>query len=214
MNNMTTITKRKKIGYSDVRAARMVKETAPAHNSHVVFTYKDILSIPEGDLNKYELFEGELIVSPSPYVEHEFVVANLMHALSNYVRKNKLGVVLGSNAGMYFNEINYTEPDIKFISSEKLKNIHTHRINKSASLVVEVVSKGSRKHDYGFKMHKYAQQDIEEYWIADYGKKCVEVYTLNKKQYELHGRFSGKEYLKSLLLPKIRISIKNVFENV
>ena len=47
-------------------------------NTSVKYTYSDLLTVPE-DTNRYEIFEGELIVTPSPIRIHQVVVKNLTY---------------------------------------------------------------------------------------------------------------------------------------
>jgi hypothetical protein len=42
----------------------------------VKYTYQDLLSTPE-DGKRYELFEGDLVVSPAPSTWHQNSVSNL-----------------------------------------------------------------------------------------------------------------------------------------
>ena len=49
------------------------------------FTYADLQTLPE-DGKRYELFDGELIMTHAPSLEHQNAVGNLHYILSNYVR--------------------------------------------------------------------------------------------------------------------------------
>jgi hypothetical protein len=42
----------------------------------VILTYDDYAALPD-DGRRYELYEGELIVSPAPHPRHQQVIANL-----------------------------------------------------------------------------------------------------------------------------------------
>ena len=55
------------------------------HARHHPLDPRQVLNLP-ADGNRYELVDGELIVSPSPGLRHQLVLAALFDALSPYVR--------------------------------------------------------------------------------------------------------------------------------
>ena len=60
-----------------------------------LLTYDDLDFIPkerEGD--RHELFDGVLVVTPSPIPAHQIVSANVVHELETVVRPNRLARVL------------------------------------------------------------------------------------------------------------------------
>jgi len=178
---------------------------------NVEFTYDDIVEFgQEGD--HWELFEGELVVSPPPNVKHQIVVANLLFLLGEFVRNNKLGRLLPSPIGLYFDAKTFFEPDILFISNENKDRIKINYIKGAPDLVVEIISPESAKRDRGYKFKRYALEGMLEYWIVDPINENVEVYTLTEKGFQLSGRFSGGDKVRSNLFKEFEFNVAELWD--
>lgn len=84
--------------------------------------------------------------------------------------------------------------------------------------VMEVLSESTEKYDRGEKMDLYREQEISEYWIADWVKKTVEIYHLdydknNEPKYYLWKIImeQNKDELKILHFPHIKIDFDELF---
>ena len=53
-------------------------------------TYDDYLALPD-DGRRYEILDGELYVSPTPFIRHQLVSQNLFRILDRHVLENRLG---------------------------------------------------------------------------------------------------------------------------
>ncbi len=60
-------------------------------------TYSDLQALPQ-DMNntRYELFEGECVMTPSPSYRHQNAVMNLIYHISRYIREHRLGKLLSA----------------------------------------------------------------------------------------------------------------------
>lgn len=61
-------------------------------SSAVPWTREMVLALPD-DGNRYELLDGELLVTPAPRPSHQFAVAALVGRLWSYLRENRIGQV-------------------------------------------------------------------------------------------------------------------------
>ena len=93
-------------------------EAAPT-TSKKIWTEAEIQALPDNGY-KYEVVDGELIMSPKDNFQHEFICSRLQFALEAFNRKHRLGVVLGSSAGCWMKNRNCRAPDISFIPKERL----------------------------------------------------------------------------------------------
>ncbi len=82
------------------------------------YSYKDYVKIPD-DGKRYEILNGELIMSPSPTTLHQRVVGKLFIELKTFVEKNNLGEVFISPYDVILDDKNIVQPDIIFVSNEK-----------------------------------------------------------------------------------------------
>ena len=55
--------------------------------------WEEFLELPE-DANRYEILDGELVMTPPPAIRHQVVLSNLNDCLRSHVSANGLGIVL------------------------------------------------------------------------------------------------------------------------
>lgn len=131
-------------------------------------TYADLDHVPqerEGD--RHELFDGELVVTPSPIPFHEIVSGNFAYSLASFVRLRRLGWVFTAPVDDEFAEKAVAIPDVGFVRRERLSIVGATSINGVPDLVAEVLSPSARHRDLNQKKALYAQFDVPEYWVFD-----------------------------------------------
>jgi Uma2 family endonuclease len=175
----------------------------------IKLTYKDYASL--GDDKRYELIEGELYMVPSPDFSHQSVLGNLWDYLRNFTKKRQLGIVLCAPLDVVFPDNNVLQPDILFISKERMGIITEKNIKGAPDLLVEILSTGTLERDKIVKKSLYEKYGVKEYWIVDPTGKQVEVLTLKEEGFEVSGIFFSDDELTSPLLKKLRISLKEIF---
>ena len=79
-------------------------------------------------------------------------------------------------------------------------------------LIVEVVAPSSIRLDRKAKFDAYEEAGVAEYWIADPKTRSVEVYTLSRGEYALHGQYTGDELIESALLVGLQIKTALLFQ--
>ncbi len=176
----------------------------------VKYTYQDLLSTPD-DRNRYEIFEGELVVTPAPSVVHQTALGNLHFIISQYVRKGDRGKVFLAPCDVYFDEETVVEPDLLFVARDRLTIVDKQKVNGAPDLIVEVLSPKTEDRDRGFKFRRYAQEGVQEYWLADPDKRVVEVYTLTRTGFESFGTFADDEEVRSKILEGLRFPVSDVW---
>src|SRR5215813_8767766 len=144
-----------------------------------LITADDLESMPD-DGNRYEVVDGELLMSRAPGVTHQRACGKLIRLFGNYLDVNPIGEVLAT-PGLVFSHIDSVIPDIVFFTHERAKLILSgERIIAAPDLIVEIASPGgenARRHHI-IKRQLYAKFGVREYWIADYQSRTVEVFTL------------------------------------
>lgn len=164
--------------------------------------------LPESNLPT-ELWEGELVMSPTPAPSHQRIVINLVLALNEHVRARKAGTVFVSPLDVVLTQHRVVQPDVFYVSHEN-KGIIQDRIRGVPDLTVEVISPGSWKRDRVEKKALYEQAGVAEYWIVDPDSETIEVFALVKGGYELHSRAQHAEVAKSKLLSGFRIAFHDL----
>src|SRR4051794_52402 len=102
-------------------------------------TAAEFLKLPE-DPNKtrYELVHGEVVVSPSPNLDHAFISMNLLVLLIPYVRAHGLGQVI-ADIDTYFDEDDVRRPDVMFFSKARSHFIGEQYLEGPPDLCVEIL---------------------------------------------------------------------------
>jgi Uma2 family endonuclease len=177
----------------------------------VKYTYQDLLTIPE-DRNRYELFDGDLVVTPAPGVEHQLAVGNIYAMLRAHVQTHQLGLLLVAPVDICFAEDVVVQPDVVFVSAGRTSLVGKRRIEGAPDLIVEVLSPSTEERDRGYKFKLYAQQGVREYWLADPEARSLEIHTLTESGYQLVGRFTHDAVLRSKLFPDLTSTITGLWE--
>ena len=80
------------------------------------WTRDQVLNLP-ADGNRYELVDGELLVSPAPAFDHQVVLGRVYMMLAPYVDAAKLGLVLWSPADLELEPGQLNQPDVFVLPS-------------------------------------------------------------------------------------------------
>ena len=140
-----------------------------------MYTFEDILALPEGE--RAELIDGEMFLMASPGRRHEDAVMWLSNQIFNYIRGKKGKCRVNSLSFAVFpkkDDKNYVEPDVTVVCDRD--KLDDRGCNGAPEWVIEVVSPTSVKMDYERKKKLYQESGVEEYWIVDPGKEQVSVY--------------------------------------
>jgi Uma2 family endonuclease len=164
-----------------------------------LWTYDEMVAeLPETNL-PVELWDGEIIMSPTPVPNHQRVVSRLFKLMDSFVTENKLGEVFISPLDVILTQKRVVQPDVFFISQSRL-NLVTDRVRCAPDLAVEVISEGSWKRDRVEKKDLYEQHGVREYWIVDLEARTIEVFSLDKGAFKLASKAESGEAASSKLL--------------
>jgi Uma2 family endonuclease len=139
-------------------------------------------NLPEGTLA--QLINNNIFMAPSPDFFHQDIITEISRRLSNYVVEKKLGKVIVAPMDVYFNSQNVFQPDIIFLSAERLPGIvQDGKIKGAPDLVIEVLSPGTEKMDKREKKAVYEQNGVKEYWMVAPSTKKVTGFQLMDGEY-------------------------------
>lgn len=174
------------------------------------YTYEELVEcMPETNI-PHELWDGELIISPTPSFYHQEITLRFYEILARWVRTRKLGKAITAPIDMVLSPSRSVQPDVAFISNER-RSIIQRVIHGPADLVVEVISEGGRQRDRIDKRDLYEQHGVKEYWIVDPEAKTVEVLSLQNQEYKLMGRWRTGETASSTLLTEFKVAVDYLF---
>lgn len=174
-----------------------------------LYTYDDYLKL--NDDNQYELIGGKLILVPAPKTIHQRLVNRLSWLITGFVYKNGLGEVLTAPTDVVLTEKDKPQPDILFISKDRLDVITEKNIQGAPDLVIEILSPSTGSRDKVEKSRLYYTHGVKEYWIVDPDSKVIDVFMPGEKNWNLFQAYSAEEILTSPLLSGLEIQLKDIF---
>lgn len=161
----------------------------PVPTNAKVWTLEELHSLPD-DGNKYELVHGELFVTPAPTVQHEEILARLTHILAPFVAANELGHVYHPRSVIRF-QGSEVEPDL-MVRQPHPEPDAGWASWPAPSLVVEVISPGTRRRDQEQKKMFYREAGVTEYWIVDPERRSITVVRDGKDDHVETERFEWR----------------------
>lgn len=133
-----------------------------------------VRTLPE-DGRRYEVLDGELVVTPAPTWGHQSVVARLWRLLDDYMRAHVLGHAYFAPADIDFSPKRLVQPDIFVVPpTADGKRASAWGVVRRLRLAVEVLSPSTARVDRVRKRAIYLDEGVPEYWIVDPDARCVE----------------------------------------
>jgi Uma2 family endonuclease len=135
-------------------------------SARVTLTYDDYAALPD-DGRRYELYEGELTVTPAPQPRHQLVIGNLHVLMVEHVRRLALGQVFLSPIDVILSRITVVQPDLVYVETARIEIVTERAIEGVPTLVVEVLSPSTSARDRSVKQALYARYGVPYYWMLD-----------------------------------------------
>ena len=163
------------------------------------YTYADYLTWADDKMR--ELIDGFIhLMSPAPKTQHQRVCSTLLRELWNPIMKNNckcevfpapFDVRLPRNGELENHKIyNVVQPDICIVCDPS--KIDENGCIGAPDLIVEVLSKTTRKKDLYEKFSLYEMSGVKEYWIVNTKVKSITAHVLQSD-----GSYDeGTEYIK------------------
>jgi len=144
-------------------AVEMAEMAAPARRA----TEEDLRATPR-DGRKYELVDGEIVVSPAGF-RHGMVSVRLSARLLAFVEQRGLGYVVESSTGFRLPGGNVRSPDVSFIAKGRFEGgrVPEGFADVAPDLAVEVLSPDDRPRAILDKVGEYVQAGVRLVWVID-----------------------------------------------
>ena len=149
----------------------------PIQKKQGEYTVSDYYAWPEDE--RVELIDGVIYDMGAPYLDHQDIVGEIFLALKSHVKKNKGKCRVNMapvDVQLDCDEKTMVQPDVLVVC--KRERLNVKNVYGAPDMVVEVLSKSTRKKDMSIKLHKYSNAGVREYWIVDPKHKKVIVYDL------------------------------------
>jgi len=176
-------------------------------------TYDDFLLFPD-DGKRHELIDGEHYVTPSPNTKHQRVSGNLHFLIRAWLEDHPIGQIFYAPFDVVFTKFDVVEPDLLYISNERMPQILTTlHVTGAPEIVVEIGSPSTRTRDETIKRHLYERSGVSEYWVIDPELDLVRVYRLEERTFTRPTELSSEagDVLTSTHLPGLEVPLARIF---
>jgi len=143
----------------------------PVHNTK--WTADMVRALPDDGM-RYELLDGELLVSPAPSLAHQEVLQRLFLLIQSYVERYSIGWTYLSPADIELSPNRIAQPDLFVVPNVGRGKPGTWADVKSLLLAVAVLSPSTASTDRLKKRPWYQEEGVNEYWIVDIESRLVE----------------------------------------
>ena len=187
---------------------------SPAARADMRLTYDDFVLFPD-DGKRHEIIDGEHYVTPSPNVRHQRLVRRLLVEIELYLKVNALaGEVFPAPLDVVLSDVDVVEPDLLFVAGDQTDIVTEKNVQGPPALVIEVLSKSTRKRDAQTKRRLFERTGVREYWLVDPELDAVQVFRPT-----LEGRLArvveltaeDGDVLTTPLLPGCQIDLRELF---
>lgn len=127
---------------------------------------------------RYELIDGQLIVTPAPSLIHQWAVVQLWSRLNGYLSREPVGIPMISPSDLELEEGHITQPDV-FVVPLPQSGRHPRSWPEVRTLLVavEVLSPGNARYDRVDKRKFFQRVAVPEYWVVDLDARVIERWT-------------------------------------
>jgi Uma2 family endonuclease len=179
------------------------------------WTDAELLALSANSDVKYELWNSKIIPMSPAGPKHGAIIARLSYHLGAHIYENKLGEIFDGQTGFRLGLEHCFQPDISFVSHERLKLILPHgfdgMFHAAPDLAVEVLSPSDSVTKTEKKMQLYLAHGARLGWMFDIKNKTARVYKLGQP-FEL---LRGDKFLNgNSVLPGFRIFMAKIFDSI
>lgn len=182
--------------------------------NRVRWTAADLELFPDNG-NRYEIVEGELLVTRAPDWRHQKASTRISTALDTWSLLTGLGEAVQA-PGVIFTEADNVIPDVVWVSRERLAVLldAAGHLTGAPELVVEVLSPGNEneRRDRELKLKLYSERGVQEYWMIDWQRQQVEMYRREQALLRLVNTLFPPDQLTSPLLPDFSYPVSQLFQ--
>ena len=182
--------------------------------TNTLLTVEEYAALQEPEGVRYELSEGELIVTPSANFFHNELRDDLNAWLKAFVRSHKLGLVTSETDMKLAHDI-VRRPDVAFISAERVRGIDLRKVPLPVSpdLVIEIVSENDRADDLILKVRQYLAAGTRAAWLLYPNAHLAYRYVPGKLEPEVGSADAGHAFEEPEMLPGFSIPLAEVFQH-
>lgn len=142
---------------------------------HTVDDLRAWEQLPENVDKQFELLGGIICEMPPPKPLHNYIVSQLVYALTAFIKANPLGWIFGDLTSYRLSDHDELIPDVSVILGKPDLNL-TEYFDFAPDLAVEVVSPTNTPRQLMQKIETYIQYGTRLVWVIYPQEKVVEIW--------------------------------------
>jgi Uma2 family endonuclease len=150
-------------------------------------------------------------MAPAPNLFHQDIVGNVHILLRSYLDRNPAGKLSLSPVDVFLTETNVFQPDLLFVTKERVSIRQADGVHGAPDLVIEVLSPGTSRLDQGSKKRVYARCGVAELWLIAPETREVAVYNLRASEMEPAATWREGDSFTCAFFPGLQIEIARFF---
>jgi Uma2 family endonuclease len=176
-----------------------------------LLTVQDYAALEEPAGVRYELSNGELIVTPSSSFFHNGIRDDFNSRLRTFVKHHRLGEVTSETDLILAGET-VRRPDVAFIRADRLKGVDLDQspLPVAPDLAIEIVSKNDRADDLILKVSQYLQAGAQAVWLMYPNTRLAYRYVPGKLEPEVRSAAAGAKFEEPELLPGFSLPLAEI----
>ncbi len=147
------------------------------------WTAERVRTLPDDGM-RYEVVDGELLVTPSPATPHQRALGELHLRLGGYLRGGTVGELFLSPADVEFDPRTLVQPDLFVVPLREGRRLRRWADIDQLILAIEILSPSTARYDRLTKRRLYQRQRIE-YWIVDLDARVIERWRADDERPEI-----------------------------
>ncbi|MBL8737143.1 MAG: Uma2 family endonuclease, partial [Planctomycetes bacterium] len=141
------------------------KRTIPLPTPTKKLAWEDYAALPD-DGTRYEVLDGEVVVSPSAGSPHQGLQAALLYELFDRIQRPRRGKVF-TDLDCELLRHDIVRPDLLVVLPAHYDRILPTRIAGTPDLAIEILSKATAARDRNEKRRRYEAAGTPELWLVD-----------------------------------------------
>jgi prevent-host-death family protein len=180
-------------------------------------SYEEFMEIYENSELRMEYINGEIVLLASPDTFHQDISGNLFIHLRTYLKGKKCKVFYAPFDVHFFKKDLKTpdvmQPDLLIACDLEGAVNEKGRYMGTPTLCIEIISKSTRTKDMVDKLNTYMLSGVREFWIADPGKRTVQLYGFKDCDVDDYTVFRPGETVISYFFDGLEIVVDEIFES-
>ena len=181
-------------------------------------TFADYLLLPT-IAQRYDIIDGEMIMSAAPTPRHQLIIANIFVALDAHLRADQRGMVIFAPCDIVIRRepLRTRQPDLFVFlrGREDMGNLQDFldqpAIEVAPDVTVEIISKNETRRSRAEKIEDYRRIGVKECWLVSPQAQTVEVLRLSSEDMRTVGIYGVGMRIHSEILEGLEISVDEMF---